>query len=62
MCERSAQLSAALAKSRQELEKLKAENHKFKTERTETRKRLDAVIRKFDGLGSEAGDGLRGES
>ncbi|MFT4569234.1 MAG: regulator of replication initiation timing [Candidatus Binatia bacterium] len=60
--ERSEQLSAALAKSRQELEKLKAENHRFKLERTEARKRLDAVIKKFDGLAPERSVGAQDES
>ena len=45
---RAAQLAAALAKSREEIEKLKAQNFRFKTERAETRKKIDAVIRRFD--------------
>lgn len=60
---RAAQLAAALAKSREEIEKLKGQNFRFKTERGETRKKLDAIIRRVDGLaesadgqGSDAGD------
>lgn len=48
---RAAQLAAALAKSREEIEKLKGQNFRFKAERAETRKRIDAVIRKVDRLG-----------
>jgi predicted nuclease with TOPRIM domain len=48
---RSEQLAAALAKSRDELERLKGETHRYKLERTETRKRLDRLIRRFDSLG-----------
>jgi septal ring factor EnvC (AmiA/AmiB activator) len=57
---RSGQLAAALAKSREEIEKLKAQNFRFKTERAETRKKIDAVVRRLDrmadGQGNEAGD------
>jgi hypothetical protein len=60
---RAGQLAAALAKSREEIEKLKAQNFRFKTERAETRKKIDAVIRRVDrltenadGQGNEAGD------
>lgn len=61
--ERSEQLSAALAKSREELEKLKAENHRLKKERSDTRKRLDALIKKFDALGPDpSSEEARGES
>lgn len=48
---RSEQLAAALAKSRDELERLKGETHRYKLERAETRKRLDQLIRRFDSLG-----------
>ena len=47
---RSAQLAAALAKSREEIEKLKSQNFRFRTERSETRKKIDAVIRRVEGL------------
>lgn len=50
---RAAQLAAALAKSREEIEKLKTQNFRFKTERAETRKKIDAVIRRVDRM-SEA--------
>ncbi len=52
---RQEQLGVALAKSREELERIKAQNHKLKSERTETRKRLDILIKRFDSLGL-AGD------
>lgn len=47
---RSAQLSSALAKSREEIERLKATTHRLKTEKSETRKQIDAVIRQIDQL------------
>jgi len=53
---RAAQLAAALAKSREEIERLKAQNFRFKSERAETRKKIDAVIRRVDRL-SETPDG-----
>lgn len=53
---RAAQLAAALAKSREEIEKLKTQNFRFKSERVETRKRIDAIIRRVDRLG-ETSDG-----
>jgi len=53
---RATQLAAALAKSREEIEKLKAQNFRFKTERAETRKQIDAVIRRVDRL-TESGNG-----
>jgi septal ring factor EnvC (AmiA/AmiB activator) len=53
---RAAQLAAALAKSREEIEKLKSQNFRFKSERAETRKKIDAIIRRVDRL-SEAPDG-----
>jgi methyl-accepting chemotaxis protein len=48
---RAAQLAAALAKSREEIEKLKSQNFRFRTERAETRKKIDAIIRRVDRLG-----------
>ncbi|HYC55649.1 MAG TPA: hypothetical protein VEL28_12020 [Candidatus Binatia bacterium] len=45
---RAGQLAAALSKSREEIEKLKAQNFRYKSERVETRKRLDAVIKRLD--------------
>jgi septal ring factor EnvC (AmiA/AmiB activator) len=53
---RAAQLAAALAKSREEIEKLKSQNFRFKSERAETRKKIDAIIRRVDRL-SETPDG-----
>jgi septal ring factor EnvC (AmiA/AmiB activator) len=53
---RAAQLAAALAKSREEIEKLKTQNFRFKTERAETRKKIDAIVRRVDRL-TESSDG-----
>lgn len=53
---RAAQLAAALAKSREEIEKLKTQNFRFKTERTDTRRKVDAIIRRVDRL-TESPDG-----
>lgn len=53
---RAAQLAAALAKSRDEIEKLKAKNFRFKTERAEIRKKIDAVLRRVDRLGESTDD------
>ncbi|HYC01311.1 MAG TPA: hypothetical protein VEC57_19420 [Candidatus Limnocylindrales bacterium] len=47
---RAGQLAAALSKSREEIEKLKAQNFRYKSERAETRKRIDAVIKRLDRL------------
>jgi predicted nuclease with TOPRIM domain len=47
---RQAQLSAALAKSRNEIEKLRADLGRLKRERTDTRKRVDSLIKRFDNL------------
>jgi hypothetical protein len=52
---RAAQLAAALSKSREEIEKLKAQNFRYKSERVETRKRLDTVIKRLDRM-TEAAD------
>jgi septal ring factor EnvC (AmiA/AmiB activator) len=53
---RAAQLASALAKSREEIEKLKSQNFRFKTERGETRKRIDAIIRSVDRMTESSGD------
>ena len=53
---RAAQLAAALAKSREEIEKLKSQNFRFKTERADTRKKIDSIIRRVDRL-TEGPDG-----
>jgi predicted nuclease with TOPRIM domain len=47
---RQTQLSAALAKSRDEIEKLRADLDRLKRERTDTRKRVDSLIKRFDSL------------
>lgn len=63
---RAGQLAAALTKSREEIEKLKALNFRFKTERVETRKKIDAVIKRIDRMAEassgEAPDGEPGDS
>jgi len=48
--ERQAQLSLALVKSREEVEKLRFEVQRYKAERGETRKRVDALLRDFESL------------
>ena len=48
--ERHEQLSSALARSREEVEKLRSELQRFRSERTETRKRIDALLRDFESL------------
>jgi septal ring factor EnvC (AmiA/AmiB activator) len=48
--ERQAQLSAALVKSREEVERLRSELQRFKSERTDTRKKVDALLREFENL------------
>ena len=58
---RAVQLAAALAKSREEIEKLKAQNFRFKTERAETRKQIDAVIRRVDRLTDSRNGQVRDE-
>lgn len=49
--ERQAQLSDALGKSRQEMEKLRGELQRFKLERSDTRKQIDALLKRFSSLG-----------
>ena len=53
---RAGQLAAALTKSREEIEKLKAQNFRYKTEKVETRKKIDAVIKRLDRM-TESVDG-----
>jgi septal ring factor EnvC (AmiA/AmiB activator) len=48
--ERQGQLSAALVKSREEVERLRGELQKFKTERSDTKRRVDALLREFEHL------------
>jgi len=48
--ERQTQLSAALVKSREEVERLRGELQKYKTERNDTRRRVDALLREFETL------------
>lgn len=49
--ERQAQLSEALGKSRQEMEKLKGEIQRFRVERSDTRKQIDGLLKRFSSLG-----------
>lgn len=48
--DRQTQLSAALAKSRDEIEKLRTDLEVLKRERSETRKKVDSLIKRFDSL------------
>ena len=49
--ERQVQLSAALAKTRDELERARGDLERFRRERTDTRKRVDALLKRFESLG-----------
>jgi hypothetical protein len=53
--ERQNQLSAALAKTKDELERTKAELERYRREKTDTRKRVDALLKRFEGLGIDWG-------
>ena len=60
--ERQAQLSAALAKGREQIDAAQAENFRHANERAEVRKRLDGLIARIDsavaaGDGSDSRDG-----
>jgi septal ring factor EnvC (AmiA/AmiB activator) len=48
--ERQAQLSTALGKSREEIERLRADIQRYKTERSDTRRKVDALLREFESL------------
>ena len=48
--ERQVQLSAALVKSREEVERLRAEVQRYKVERTDTRRKVDTLLREFESL------------
>ena len=48
--ERQAQLSTALVKSREEVERLRAEVQRLKSERSDTRRKVDALLRDFESL------------
>jgi ABC-type transporter Mla subunit MlaD len=48
--DRQAQLSAALAKSRDEIERLRNDLERLKRERSDTRKKVDSLIKRFDSL------------
>jgi septal ring factor EnvC (AmiA/AmiB activator) len=52
---RQSQLSAALAKTREELERARAEVERFRRERNDTRKKIDTLLKRFDGLGIDWG-------
>jgi septal ring factor EnvC (AmiA/AmiB activator) len=53
---RQAQLSAALAKTREELERARGEVERFRRERNDTRKKVDTLLKRFDGLGIDWGN------
>jgi hypothetical protein len=48
--EKQTQLSAALVKSREEIERLRVEIQRLKSERTDTRRRVDSLLREFESL------------
>ena len=52
--ERQTRLSEALGKSRDEMERLRAELQRYRAERIETRKRVDTLLRRFEGLGLDS--------
>jgi cell division protein FtsB len=47
---RQGQLSAALAKTRDELERAKAEIERYRRERTDTKRKIDTLLKRFDSL------------
>ena len=49
--QRQAQLSEALGKSREDMESLRSELQRYKTERTDTRKQIDTLLKRFEKLG-----------
>ena len=49
------QLGAALLKSQKEVNKLRGQIDKLRTERTDTRRKVDAMIKRFDKLGVDWG-------
>lgn len=48
--ERQQQLSAALVKSCEEVDKLRGDLQRYKAQRNDTRKKVDALLRRFDSL------------
>ena len=48
--QRQAQLSSALGKNQEELERLRREVQRYKNERNDTRRRLDTLLKQFDRL------------
>ena len=50
------QLSAALVKSREEIDRLKAEVERFRSERTATKKKVDSLLKRFDTLDVDWGE------
>lgn len=48
--ERQRQLSAALVKSSEEVDKLRGDLQRYRAERTDTRKKVDALLKRFDTL------------
>jgi chromosome segregation ATPase len=50
LTERQSQLSAALVKGREEIERLRGEIQRLKSERTDTRRKVDALLREFESL------------
>jgi septal ring factor EnvC (AmiA/AmiB activator) len=54
--DRQSQLSAALAKSREEVDRLKAEVARFRSERSVTKKKVDSLLKRFDTLDVDWGE------
>jgi len=48
--ERQAQLSSALGKNQEELEHLRREVQRYKSERSDTRRKIDVLLERFDKL------------
>jgi septal ring factor EnvC (AmiA/AmiB activator) len=48
--ERQSQLSAALVKSREDFDAVKAELERFRAERNDTKKKVDKLLKRFDAL------------
>ncbi len=48
--ERQAMLSRALAKSREDVDRLTAELERYRGERKDTKKKVDALLKRFDAL------------
>ncbi len=52
--QRQSQLSEALGKSKQETERLRGELERYKSERLDTRRRVDTLLKRFEELNLDA--------